>query len=119
MAVDPRRGRKWMRVKAEAYRRDSQAIVTMPDGSREVGARCWICGDPIDYGAKPQTPFAWEPDHFKPVELYPELAYDLANIRPAHSKCNRRRGIGTPKRTAKGGLGTPSRDWKTPQPPQG
>lgn len=54
---------------------------------------CWICGQPIDYSAPTGTPDAWEPDHIiSPLER-PDLAEDPANIRSAHSSCNRSRGL--------------------------
>lgn len=91
-----RGGSRWRLVRKMALNRD-----------RKANAPCWICGRPIDYTAAPQTPNAWEPDHVKPVELYPELEYDLDNIRPSHCSCNRSRGMG------RGGdkLGQPSRRW--------
>lgn len=111
MDKDPRRGRRWIAVKQAAHRRDSQAVTRYADGTVEVGARCWICGGRIDYAAKPQTPFAYEPDHVEPVERRPDLAYELSNIRPSHCKCNRSRGDGTVHVGKKKGLGKPSRDW--------
>lgn len=59
---------------------------------RARDAVCHICHQPIDYCAPPQTPSAWEPDHIKPVDKFPELAEDPANIAPSHSSCNRSRG---------------------------
>ena len=109
--MNPRTSRQWKRVRAAAYARDSRAIVRNPDGTTEVGARCWICGEPIDYSAAPQSPYAWEPDHVKPVELFPELMFDVANLAPSHSKCNRARGIGRPRKAQHGAVGVPSRDW--------
>ena len=104
-------GPLWDMVREEAYERDSQSVVRMPDGSTEVGARCWICGDRIDYGAKPGSRFAWEPDHYYPVEDYPELEHDIANLRPSHSHCNRSRGLGKPRKRHAQDLGKPSRVW--------
>lgn len=81
-------------------------------------APCWICGGPIDYSAsndprsKTYSPWAWEPDHVKDVALYPELAEDLANVAPSHSKCNRRRPKKRKeKKVSSEGLGEASRDW--------
>ena len=78
---------------------------------RKADARCWLCGLPIDYSLGPAkrtgTPDAWEGDHKKPRDKYPELALDPANILPAHSHCNRSRG----KKAGLSELGKPTRDW--------
>lgn len=94
--ADVRSCRRWRRFREEAYRRD-----------RAANAPCWICGQPIDYLAKPGTPDAWEPDHYYPVRDHPELAYDMGNVRPAHCSCNRHRGakVNTNK------IGQRSRVW--------
>lgn len=94
--ADPRSTRRWRTLRDALYRRD-----------RAANAPCWICGQPIDYRAKAGTPDAWEPDHVRPVDRFPELAYDPGNIAPAHCSCNRSRGSGG----AGGTLGTPSRAW--------
>lgn len=73
----------------------------------EEQAPCWLCGQPIDYTAAPQTPNACEPDHIVPRSEHPELALEVDNIRPAHCSCNRARGDKAPPL----GLGTPSRNW--------
>lgn len=111
--ADPRKTRKWNEVvRPAAYRRDSQAIVTLPDGRTEVGARCWICGERIDYSAPFGSAWAWEPDHYVSVNERPDLAYDLANLRPSHSRCNRQRHDGkSAKRPRANDLGAPSRAW--------
>jgi hypothetical protein len=61
-----------------------------------AGAPCWICRQPIDYAAKPQTPNAFEPDHYWPVKTHQHLAYDPGNLRPSHSRCNRSRHDAAP-----------------------
>lgn len=109
------KGRTWRMVRKAAYDRDSQQVTRLPDGRVEVGARCWLCGEPIDYAAPPLDPYAWEPDHRIPVCRRPDLQYDLANIMPSHSKCNRARGDGRRVKPTQAGLGTPSRRWG-PQP---
>jgi 5-methylcytosine-specific restriction endonuclease McrA len=89
--------RRWRQVRKEAYERDSARH-----------AKCWICGGDIDYAAPPGTPDAWEPDHYWPPKVRPDLAEDITNIRPAHCSCNRARG----DRMIKGsGLGSPTRKW--------
>jgi hypothetical protein len=56
-----------------------------------AGSACWICRQPIDYAAKPQTPESFEPDHHHPVKTHPHLAYEPTNLRPSHCRCNRSR----------------------------
>ena len=114
MAVKRKRGREWRALRTEALRRDSTLITRHPDGSVEVGARCWICHEPIDYSLKSPSPYAWEPDHVIPVDLRPDLEYDLGNLAPSHVHCNRSRGDGTRAKRAPGELGTPSRRWGPP-----
>lgn len=115
MAQDKRlHSRRWRQVRQAAYERDSRMVTRAADGRTEVGARCWICGEPIDYGAKAGQPYAWEPDHRIPVSVRPDLQYDLANIYPSHSKCNRSRGNGAHAKPTPAGLGVPSRRWGPP-----
>ena len=74
---------------------------------KEQQLPCWLCGQPIDYDAAPQTSNACEPDHVVPRKEAPELMFDEDNVRPAHSSCNRARGDRTPPPQ----LGPPSRNW--------
>ena len=93
--------RRWRTVRRMAYERD-----------RAAGATCWICGGPIDYDAPAHSPDAWEPDHVIPVCDHPEWQMDLANIRPSHSACNRRRGAqDMQRRRAAERIGQTSRQW--------
>lgn len=78
---DPRKTTRWRKLRAELYRRD-----------RAANAPCWICHQPIDYRARAGTPDSWEPDHVRDVARFPQLAFDPANIMPAHCSCNRSRG---------------------------
>jgi 5-methylcytosine-specific restriction endonuclease McrA len=73
-------GHRWRRLR-DRFRADC----------RNRRAPCWICRQPIDYQAPPQTPTAFEADHYKPVTTHQWLAYDYTNLRPAHVKCNRAR----------------------------
>ena len=100
-------GKRWETIREMAYKRD-----------RAKDAPCWICGRPIDYRAKvnPHTgeynPNAWEPDHYFTQEEHPELAYDLANLRPSHARCNRARGqLDGTEHAYKRKIGNQSRDW--------
>lgn len=89
------------RVKKQAFERD-----------RERNAPCWICGKPINYAAKPGNADAYEPDHYLTVAQYPEFANDIANLRPAHSRCNRSRGAKDRADARwREELGEPSEDW--------
>jgi 5-methylcytosine-specific restriction endonuclease McrA len=47
---------------------------------------CWLCGKP---GADTV-------DHVLPLSIYPELAHDIGNLRPAHQRCNSAKGAGAP-----------------------
>jgi len=57
---------------------------------------CWICRAPIDYTARPQTPDSFEPDHYRPVKTHSAMGYDMSNLRPSHSRCNRSRQADPP-----------------------
>lgn len=74
---------------------------------QEQGQPCWLCHQPIDYGAPPQTSDAFEPDHVVPRSVAPELALDWDNLRPAHCSCNRSRG----ERDVPLPLGPATRAW--------
>ena len=80
-----RAGHRWRAISTEFKHR-----------CRALDAPCWICGQPINYDARPQTPDAFEPDHYYPVSTHPHLAEDPANLRPSHSRCNRTRGNAAP-----------------------
>lgn len=73
----------------------------------EEHARCWLCGQPIDYAAPVGHVDSFELDHFYTVSAHPELQEDPANFRPAHMLCNRQRGDGPPMPS----LGSLSRNW--------
>jgi len=75
------RGYRWRQVAAK-FRARCAAI----------GAPCWLCDQPIDYTARPQTESAFEADHKLPVETHPHLAFMAGNLRPSHCSCNRSRG---------------------------
>ena len=97
------RSSKWDDVADKAFNRDKKA-----------NAPCWICERSIDYSLGRSTnsrgkynPKAYEPDHFLPVKLRPDLELDLANIRPRHAGCNRARH----EKAGLNELGTPTRDW--------
>lgn len=100
-------GAKWKRVKSACFERD-----------RKRNAPCWICGHGIDYLANndPQSEgfslAAWEPDHFYSPLTHPHLAYDPANLRPSHVRCNRKRGQAQrASMNESAALGNLERDW--------
>jgi 5-methylcytosine-specific restriction endonuclease McrA len=94
---DPRSTPQWQRLRLECYRRD-----------KARGAPCHICGQAIDYVAKPSsTPDSYEPDHLRDVDRHPELALLPENVGASHRKCNRARG----RRAAVNEMGNRTRDW--------
>lgn len=94
---DPRSTPQWQRLRLKCYERD-----------KARRAKCHICGQDIDYAAKPSsTPDSYEPDHLRDVDRYPHLALLPENVGASHRKCNRARG----KRAGLNNLGRPTRDW--------
>lgn len=82
MTSNPSRGgHRWDQVKADFRTR-----------CQEKKLPCHLCNQPIDYDAQPQQADAFEADHHKPVASHPDLAYQMGNLRPSHSSCNRSRG---------------------------
>lgn len=70
------------------------------------GDVCWLCGEPIHWGADPRSPRAPSVDHVVPRSLGGN-PLDLANCRLAHLGCNAARGNRlAPKRTSQS-----SRAW--------
>lgn len=61
-----------------ARRRRCAAVVLAPDEDGHPPA-CHICGQP---GAD-------SIDHVKPKARFPELIWELGNMRPAHESCNK------------------------------
>ena len=54
---------------------------------------CYICGEPIDYDAKPCTYNAFELDHVIPRALGGTDTY--ANLKASHYHCNQKKGAST------------------------
>lgn len=95
---DPRGSPQWQRLRVECFKRD-----------RARNAPCHICGQRIDYAAKPSTtPDSYEPDHLRSVDRFPELALLPENVAASHRRCNRARG----KKAGLDNLGNSSRDWR-------
>lgn len=77
-------------------RRKLSAIVLAPDEQGNPPA-CSICSQP---GAD-------SVDHVLPRSKYPELTWELGNLRPAHGSCNSSKGASANTRD----LGSLSRQW--------
>lgn len=75
-----RGGRPWRRIVAQA--------------KREMPKVCHLCREPIDMALPRTHPMSWTLDHVVPLSLggNPE---SLANLRPAHRRCNSRKGAST------------------------
>ena len=90
---------------------DSPAYRAMRADLRDVwsaqDARCWICGQAIDYLAPAHDPEALDLDHIKPRSTHPHLAMDRNNCAPAHVRCNRSRG----NRAVRPGIGQVTEAW--------
>lgn len=88
------------RVRQQAWARDKQN-----------DAPCHICHLPIDYSLGTYRPGksteAWEPDHIRPRDKYPELVLELSNIAASHAHCNRAKK----NKAGINELGKPTRNW--------
>jgi 5-methylcytosine-specific restriction endonuclease McrA len=66
----------------------------------ELPPVCWVCGSHIDRSLPKTNRWCWSLDHVVPIRdlrllpAWPENAYDPANLRPAHMKCNSDRAAG-------------------------
>lgn len=72
-----------------------------------ANAKCWLCGQPIDYTRPAHHPDALDIDHVHPRSTHPELSLDPANLRPSHVSCNRSKREGLPAPA----LGSLSEAW--------
>lgn len=68
---------------------------------------CWICQQPINYSAPPESDDSFSADHFHPRSTHPHLAEEPSNLRSAHLHCNKARG----DREVKPGLGHAVQSW--------
>lgn len=69
------------------------------DRIKRQGLPCWICGGAIDYDAPAHHPDSYELDHYTPVARGGEvMPREAGALRPAHSRCNRKRGTSMPVR---------------------
>lgn len=93
------------RVSTRAFQKQRDQFFAQGQRDNEP---CWLCGQPIDYAAKPgSTDDSHELDHYVPVSVDPTMQYDPANFRHAHKICNVLRSNKPPKLS----LGTHSRQW--------
>lgn len=61
------------------------------------GSVCWLCGEPILFGADPKHPLAPTLDHVTPFARGGKD--ERENLRPAHRKCNRLKSDKAPMQT--------------------
>jgi 5-methylcytosine-specific restriction endonuclease McrA len=62
---------------------------------RAQGLPCWLCGHEIGYQLDARHPLSFTLDHEVPLSKGGDLL-DRANARPAHRRCNSRKGDRTP-----------------------
>lgn len=98
----PRRtDRQWIRLRDEVLTR-----------ARASSQACAICGQPINYTAKPNDYDAPAVDHIQPWSKYPELRLDPMNLQVAHRECNLKK---SDKRETFPSIGNQSRQWNNPR----
>lgn len=73
-----RTGRPWLRAAARVKRNSNV---------------CWICGGAIDVTLGARDPMSFTVDHVVPLALG-GAERDPENLRPAHRRCNSKRGTG-------------------------
>ena len=89
-----RRGRRWVRLKAEV---------------RARGETCCRCRQPIDYTLAWPDQDSFSVDHYPyPRSTHPHLAEDPGNLHAAHLRCNQSAGDKDATSTS---LGATSRSW--------
>ena len=78
-----RSGRNWRKVVERA--------------KRELPAVCWLCRNPINLALDKNDPMSWTLDHDPPRKTLLQLGLDPEDpryLRPAHRRCNSRKGTG-------------------------
>lgn len=60
---------------------------------RTMAPVCHVCSRPIDPGLHYLDPWSWTAEHVQPLSKGGD-PYDLTNLRPAHRRCNLRKGTG-------------------------
>lgn len=71
-----------------AYRRASERLKQQ---ARTRGLPCWLCGQAIDFDADYREPLSFTADH---VQALANGGPILGTLKPAHRRCNSRRGKG-------------------------
>lgn len=75
---------------------------------KAVNKACGICGQAtIHWDGDANQPESFELHHLRDPEHYPHLEFDLSNVVPSHSRCNRSAGRGGTVR----GIGETSEVW--------
>ena len=64
--------RRWRELRARVLREESV---------------CWLCGQPIDFGAPPKSTYSASVDHVVARDKGGDM-FDRANLRAAHYGCN-------------------------------
>ena len=72
-----------------AYRRASERLKAK---AQREGLRCWLCGEAIDFDADYRDPLSFTADHVHSLATGGPI---LGTLKPAHRRCNSRRGDGT------------------------
>jgi hypothetical protein len=62
--------------------------------ARADDAPCFLCGKRIDYDAPMRSPWSFTADHVVSLESGGPLVPEQGGLRPAHRRCNSRRGSG-------------------------
>ncbi|MFF3857553.1 HNH endonuclease [Micromonospora sp. NPDC002575] len=94
MVGNPRNGRPYRRL---------------VDWLRAQRLPCWLCGHEIGYDLDARHPLSFTLDHEVPLSRGGALL-DVANVRPAHRRCNSRKGNRTPGPQSSGPVRS-SRRW--------
>jgi 5-methylcytosine-specific restriction endonuclease McrA len=87
----------------DEWQRAPRRVARLKQAVRRIyGNECWLCRLPID------NPSEYSIDHVVPRSLGGEM-WSLDNMRPAHFRCNAKRGNRNPQPVMQ--LPKPSRQW--------
>jgi hypothetical protein len=75
---DPAYGYHWRALRLEA--------------KRIYPPTCHLCHGAIDMTLSGRDQYGWTLDHLYPVTIHGNALPDISQVRPAHRKCNERRG---------------------------
>ena len=62
-------------------------------GAADGVVKCALCSDPIDLTLPGTVNAGFTIDHIFPKEFFPDLILQTSNHQPAHSICNKRKGL--------------------------